>query len=191
MSSKPTREEAEKAVRTLIAWAGDNPERKELLDTPKRVVNAYNEFFSGYNVQINEKDYKTFDNSDNYDEMVVLRNIEFESHCEHHMVPIIGKAMIAYIPNKKIIGLSKIARIVDVFAKRLQIQERLVMEIAEALNSLLSPKGVGVFIESSHKCLTTRGAYKPDSLMQTTHMMGSFKEGHIRREFLELCLNRG
>jgi GTP cyclohydrolase I len=132
MNKKPTKEEAEEAVRILISWAGDNPKRKELLDTPRRVVNSYLEFFSGYKIKIEEQNYKTFPNSDNYNEMIILRQIELQSHCEHHMVPIIGKASIAYIPNQKIIGLSKIARIVDVFAKRLQIQERLTIEIGEA-----------------------------------------------------------
>jgi GTP cyclohydrolase I len=186
MSLKPSKEEAENAVRTLIAWAGDNPNRKELLETPRRVVEAYQEFFNGYNIDIRTKEYKTFPNDAHYDEMVVLQGINLESHCEHHMVPIIGKATIAYIPNKKIIGLSKIARIIDVFAKRLQIQERLVMEIAQGLDELLEPKGVGVYIESSHQCLTMRGAYKPGSIMQTTHMMGCFKEDKFRNEFFAI-----
>ena len=185
MTIKPTREQAEEAVRTLIAWAGDNPNRKELLETPRRVVDSYLELFSGYSINIDEQEYKTFDNDNNYDDMIVLREIELQSHCEHHMVPIIGKVTIAYIPDQKIIGLSKIARIVDVFAKRLQIQERLVMEIAQCLNQLLKPKGVAVFIESSHKCLTIRGAYKPGSLMQTYHMLGVFKEENKRRDFLQ------
>lgn len=188
MNKKPTREQSEEAVRTLIAWAGDNPARKELLETPRRVVDSYLEFFSGYDIKIDEQEYKTFENDYNYDDMIVLREISLQSHCEHHMVPISGKATIAYIPDQKIIGLSKIARIVDVFAKRLQIQERLVMEIAQCLNQLLKPKGVGVFIESSHQCLTIRGAYKPGSLMQTSHMMGCFKENNIREEFLKIAL---
>lgn len=183
---KPTKEQAEEAVRTLISWAGDDPKRKELLETPRRVVDSYSELFSGYNVKIDEQDYKTFDNEQGYDEMVVLREIDLDSHCEHHMVPIKGKATIAYIPDKKIIGLSKIARIVDVFSKRLQIQERLVIEIAQCLDELLSPKGVGVFIESSHQCLTMRGAYKPGSLMQTSHMIGCFKQENIRRDFFKI-----
>ena len=186
MSLRPTREKAEEAVRTLIAWAGDNPNRKELLETPRRVVDSYLEFFSGYNIKVDEQEYKIFDNDYAYDEMIVLRDIELESHCEHHMVPIIGKATIAYIPNKKIIGLSKIARIVDIFSKRLQIQERLVIEIAQCLNQLLDPKGVGVIIESSHTCLTTRGAYKPGSLMQTAHMIGCFREKDTRDEFFKI-----
>ncbi len=183
---KPSREQAEEAVRTLIAWAGDDPKRKELLNTPRRVVDSYAELFSGYNIIINDQDYTTFPNQKGYDDMVVLREVALESHCEHHMVPITGKATIAYIPDKKIIGLSKIARIVDVFSKRLQIQERLVIEIAECIDKLLKPKGVGVFIESSHQCLTMRGAYKPGSLMQTSHMIGCFKEREIRKEFFRI-----
>ena len=184
-NNKPTREKAEEAVRTLISWAGDDPTRKELLETPRRVLDAYTEFFSGYNTKIDDNIDKTFDNSMEYDEMVILRDIQFESHCEHHMVPIIGKATIAYIPDKKIIGISKIARIVDVFAKRLQIQERLSKEIAETLNKILGPKGVGIIVESAHHCLTTRGVYKPGALMQTSHMIGCFKELKILEEFLK------
>ncbi len=186
MSFKPTREEAEQAVRTLIAWAGDDPNREELLETPKRVVDSYAEFFSGYHENLNKKIDKTFDNIDGYDDMIILREIAFESHCEHHMVPIIGKAKVAYIPDKKIIGLSKMARIVDVFSKRLQIQERLVVEIANCLNQIVAPKGVGVMLESSHQCLSTRGAYKPGSSMRTMHMIGCFKEDKIRKEFLNI-----
>lgn len=187
MNNKPTREEAEEAVRTLISWAGDDPSREELLDTPKRVVNSYNEFFSGYNIDIDAENYKTFNNTHDYDDMIILRDIRLESHCEHHMVPIIGRATIAYIPDKKIIGLSKLARIVDAFSKRLQIQERLVIEIADCLNKITEAKGVGVVIESSHQCLSTRGAYKTDSLMQTAHMLGCFKDSKTRREFLKMA----
>ncbi len=183
MTNKPTREEAEEAVRTLIAWAGDNPQRQELLETPRRVVDSYQEFFCGYNKKIDSKIAKTFDNINNYGEMIILKNIHFESFCEHHMQAIIGKANIAYIPDKKIIGLSKLARITDLFAKRLQIQERLVVEIAECLNQIVEPKGVGVIIESAHQCLTTRGAHKPGSVMRTCHMIGNFKDYQIRNEF--------
>jgi GTP cyclohydrolase IA len=183
MVKRPSRDVAEEAVRTLIAWAGDDPSRKELLETPSRVARAYEEFFSGYNQTIiGEKD-KSFDNSKNYDDMVILKDIDFESHCEHHMVPIIGKASIAYIPKDRVIGLSKIARIVDVFSKRLQIQERLTIEIAESISQVTNAKGVGVVIESAHHCLTTRGAFKPASLMQTSHLLGCFKEENIRKEF--------
>lgn len=180
---KPTREEAENAVRVLIAWAGDNPKRAELIETPRRVVDAYQDFFSGYEQKLEGSTIKSFDNLHGYDEMIILRDIAIESHCEHHMVPIIGKATVAYIPSQRVIGLSKIARIVDIYAKRLQIQERLVMEIANALNEVIGPKGVAVVIESNHHCLSTRGAYKPGSLMQTSHMTGCFKQENIRQEF--------
>jgi GTP cyclohydrolase IA len=183
---KPTKTDAENAVRTLIAWAGDDPMRKELIETPARVVAAYQEFFCGYNIKIDNKITKTFDNIDNYNEMIILDNIDFQSHCEHHMVPIIGKASIAYIPDKKIIGLSKMARIVDIFAKRLQIQERLVTEIANLIDQIVNPKGVGVTIESSHHCLTTRGIHKDGSMMRTSCMLGCFKEREVKKEFFDL-----
>ncbi len=184
MNKRPTREEAENAVRTLIAWAGDNPERKELIETPKRVVNAYEELFIGYKQTITQEVGKSFENNNDYDDMIIVREIIFESHCEHHMVPIIGKAHVAYIPDQKILGLSKIARIVDILSKRLQIQERLTLEIAKSIDEIVKPKGVGVVIESSHQCLTMRGAYKPGSLMRTLHMVGCFKEDNIRKDFL-------
>lgn len=183
MSSKPSREQAEEAVKTLIAWAGDDPQRVELLDTPSRVIDSYSEFFSGYMKNLEEEAGKIFPNNDNYNEMIILRDIILESYCEHHLVPIIGKVHIAYIPDKKIIGLSKLARIADIFAKRLQIQERLCVEIANAINKMTEAKGVGVVIESSHQCLTTRGAYKPGSVMITSHMIGFFKEEKTRKEF--------
>ncbi|MGB4191677.1 MAG: GTP cyclohydrolase I FolE [Rickettsiales bacterium] len=186
MNNKITKSQAEEAVRVLISWAGDNPDREELLDTPRRVVESYQEFFKGYEINIDKSSFKTFVNKDNYDEMIILRDIRVESHCEHHMVPIIGNAIVAYIPDKKIIGLSKIPRIIDIFAKRLQIQERLVIEVAQAINKIIEPIGVGVFIESSHQCLTTRGAYKPDSLMQTMHLLGCFKQDKTRKEFLNI-----
>jgi GTP cyclohydrolase IA len=184
-SNRPTREEAEEAVRTLIAWAGDDPDRVELLETPKRVVASYEEFFSGYNKNIAQEAGKVFPNTNGYDEMIILKDIILESYCEHHMVPIIGKAHIAYIPDEKIIGLSKLARITDCYAKRLQIQERLVIEIANAIDEITQGLGVAVMIESSHQCLSTRGAYKPGSLMVTYHMMGVFKEERFRKEFFE------
>lgn len=183
MASKPSREQAEEAVRILIAWAGDDPKRPELLETPSRVVASYAEFFSGYNKDYKQEAGKVFPNKDNYEEMIILRDIIFESYCEHHLVPIIGKAHIAYIPDKKIIGLSKLARIIDIFAKRLQIQERLTVEVANAINQVTEAKAVAVLIESSHQCLTTRGAYKPGSSMITTHMIGAFKESKMRAEF--------
>jgi GTP cyclohydrolase I len=183
MNSKPTREEAEEAVRTLIAWAGDDPNREELLETPARVVESYGEFFSGYQQKIDKKISKVFDNTHGYDDMIILKNIILESYCEHHMVPIIGTASLAYIPDKKIIGLSKIARVIDIYSKRLQIQERLVIEIANSINQIVMPKGVGVVIESSHYCLSSRGAHKPGSLMRTSHLLGCFKEDKIRQDF--------
>jgi GTP cyclohydrolase IA len=177
-----TKEQALEAVKTLIKWAGDDPNRKELLETPERVVKSYQEFFKGYNMTL-DKVTKTFDKAKHYDDMILLKNIRIESYCEHHMVPIIGKAAVAYIPGDKIIGLSKIARVVEIYARRLQIQERLTVEIAEGLNTMLNPLGVGVVIEAAHQCLTTRGAHKPGSIMRTTHMIGVFKDKDIRREF--------
>lgn len=185
MNKKVTKQQAEEAVRTLIVWAGDNPDREELCETPERVVESYKEFFSGYEIGFDKNQYKTFANKNDYEEMIILKDIRIESHCEHHMVPIIGNAYVGYIPDKKIIGLSKIPRIIDVFAKRLQIQERLVIEIAQALNEVIEPKGVGVIIRSSHQCLTTRGAHKTDSIMQTSHLIGCFKEDKFKKEFFE------
>ncbi|MEK6734120.1 MAG: GTP cyclohydrolase I FolE [Pseudomonadota bacterium] len=186
MKNRPTREEAQQAVRTLIAWAGDDPDRKELLDTPKRVVKSYEEFFKGYTSSIDSKIDKTFNAPNNYSEMIILRDIDFISHCEHHMLPMIGQATVAYVPNKKIIGLSKLARIVEIFSKRLQIQERLVVEITECLDKIVEPKGVGVMIEASHQCLALRGACKPNTIMKTSHLLGCFKENSVRAEFLNI-----
>jgi GTP cyclohydrolase IA len=185
MSKKPSQEEAEQAVRTLIKWAGDNPDRKEIIDTPARVVKSYKEFFSGY-----EKDdqyiktFKVFENNSNYDEMILLHNIRMESVCEHHMVPIIGYVSVAYYPDKKIIGLSKLARIVDICSKKLQLQERLTVEIAQKIELVTEPLGVAVFINSSHQCMTTRGVHKTDASMQTTYMTGKFKQQEYKQEFL-------
>ena len=185
--NKPTREEAEEAVRTLIRWAGDDPAREGVLDTPKRVVKAYEEFFKGYATNPQEILSRTFKEVDGYDEMVVLRDITFESHCEHHMVPFIGKAHIAYLPDKKVVGISKLARLVDAFSKRLQIQEKLTAQIATSLNEILSPKGVAVVIEATHQCMTTRGVHKPGVAMQTSHMLGRFRsDPKTRQEFFSL-----
>lgn len=181
---KPSRLEAEEAVRTLIKWIGDNPEREELANTPQRVINSFAEIFSGYKINPEEENFTVFDNKYDYDDIVTVKDIDFNSYCEHHFVPISGKITVSYIPNKKIIGLSKIPRIVDIYAKRLQIQERLVIEIAQSINKLLSPKGVAVVIKSSHNCMTTRGVNKPGSLMQTSYMLGSFKDPELRKEFL-------
>ena len=173
--NRPTEVEAMSAVKTLIAWAGDNPEREGLKETPKRVVNAYKEFFSGYGANTNKILGKTFEEIENYDDIVLLKNMRFESHCEHHMVPFIGVAHIAYLPNKKVVGISKIARLLDVFAKRLQTQETMTSQIAEALQRSLQPKGVAVFIDAEHQCMTTRGISKPGTTTITTTMLGDFK----------------
>ncbi|PIR32186.1 MAG: GTP cyclohydrolase I FolE [Alphaproteobacteria bacterium CG11_big_fil_rev_8_21_14_0_20_44_7] len=182
-----SRKQAEDAVRTLLLWAGDDPEREGLIDTPKRVVRAYEEFFGGYDEDPSEILKRTFEETEGYNEMVTLKDIEFESHCEHHMVPIIGKAHIAYIPNKRVVGISKIARIVDVFAKRLQIQEKLTSQIATTIEEVLEPKGVAVIIEAQHQCMTTRGVHKSGVVMQTSKMTGLFmKDERTRAEFLQL-----
>ena len=183
----PSREEAMRAVKTLIAWAGDNPDREGLIETPKRVVKAYEEFFEGYKIDPTEILSKTFEEVEGYDEMVLIKNIKLESHCEHHIVPILGKAHVAYMPKKRVVGISKIARLVDVFAKRLQIQETLTSQIAETLQSVLDPLGVAVLIDASHQCMTTRGVYKPDSSTVTKKMIGIFKEDKIlQSQFMEL-----
>ena len=157
---KPTREEAEGAVRTLIEWSGENPDRDGLLGTPDRVVRAYEEFFAGYNEDPQSLLAKTFENISGYDELIVLKDIRLESHCEHHIVPIIGKAHIGYLPNERVVGISKLVRLVDVFAKRMQIQEALTSQIADTIQEIIKPKGVGVVIEASHQCMTTRGVHK-------------------------------
>ena len=183
----PSREEAMRAVKTLIAWAGDNPDREGLIETPKRVVKAYEEFFEGYNIDPVEILSKTFEEVEGYDEMVLIKNIRLESHCEHHIVPILGKAHVAYMPKKRVVGISKIARLVDVFAKRLQIQETLTSQIAETLQSVLDPLGVAVLIDASHQCMTTRGVHKPESSSVNKKMIGIFKEDKIlQSQFMEL-----
>ena len=183
----PSREEAMRAVKTLIAWAGDNPDREGLIETPKRVVKAYEEFFEGYKIDPTEILSKTFEEVEEYDEMVLIKNIRLESHCEHHIVPILGKAHVAYMPKKRVVGISKIARLVDVFAKRLQIQETLTSQIAETLQSVLDPLGVAVLIDASHQCMTTRGVHKPESSTVTKKMIGIFKEDKIlQSQFMEL-----
>ena len=183
----PSREEAMRAVKTLIAWAGDNPDREGLIETPKRVVKAYEEFFEGYKIDRTEILSKTFEEVEGYDEMVLIKNIRLESHCEHHIVPILGKAHVAYMPKKRVVGISKIARLVDVFAKRLQIQETLTSQIAETLQSVLDPLGVAVLIDASHQCMTTRGVHKPESSTVTKKMIGIFREDKIlQSQFMEL-----
>ncbi len=183
--SKPSREEALKAVKTLIEWAGDDPKREGLIETPKRVVAAYEEFFEGYNQDPEEILEKTFEEVEGYDEMVIVKDIRLESHCEHHIVPILGKAHIGYIPNKRVVGISKLARIVDVFGKRLQTQETMTSQIANTIQKVLDPKGVAVVIDAGHQCMTTRGVHKTESSTVTSSMKGIFKENPVtRNEFL-------
>ena len=185
--NKPSRKQAEEAVKILIKWAGDNPEREGLLETPKRVVNAYKEFFSGYDSKPEQILSKTFDEVEGYDEMVIVRDISIESHCEHHMVPFIGIAHIGYIPDKRIVGISKLARIADVFAKRLQTQEIMTAQIADTINEVLKPKGVAVVIDAQHQCMTTRGTHKTESSTITSRMLGLFRtNSNTRSEFMNL-----
>lgn len=185
LMSKPTRDQAEKAVKTLIEWAGDNPDREGLVETPKRVVKAYEQFFEGYDQDPEEILTKTFEEVEGYDEMVIVKDIRLESHCEHHIVPILGKAHIGYIPNNRVVGISKLARIVDVFGKRLQTQETMTSQIANVIQKVLDPKGVAVVIDASHQCMTTRGVHKPESSTVTSAMKGVFKENAVtRNEFL-------
>ncbi len=179
------RDEAMAAVRTLLRWTGDEPTREGLVDTPRRVVDAYAEWFSGYHEDPQEYLRRTFEEVAGYDEMIVLRDIRFESHCEHHLAPIIGRAHVGYIPNGKVVGISKLARVVDAFAHRLQIQEKLTAQIAACINTVLSPRGVGVVIDASHQCMTTRGVHKRGVSMVTSQMLGSFREdARTRAEFL-------
>jgi len=181
-STKPSQDEAIEAVKTLIRWAGDNPEREGLSETPKRVIKSYKDFFSGYELDAREILSKQFKEVDGYDEMIILKNIRLESHCEHHMVPFIGNAHVGYLPRKKVVGLSKLARLVEVFAKRLQIQEKLTAQIANAIDEVLQPKGVGVIIEASHLCVSTRGIHKHESKMVTSRMLGSFRNDQATRK---------
>ena len=182
---RPTQTEAEEAVRTLIRWAGDDPTREGLRETPGRVARAYKEFFRGYGVDPVQVLKRTFEETDGYDEMIVLKDIRFESHCEHHLAAIIGRAHIAYLPSKRVVGISKLARLLDVFAKRLQIQEKLTAQIANTLNDVLQPRGVAVVIDASHQCMTTRGVHKPGTSMVTSRMLGAFRtDPSTRREFL-------
>ena len=184
---KPSREEVINAVKTMIAWAGDNPNREGLVDTPQRVVNAYEEFFSGYNLNPDEILSKTFEEVEGYDEMVIVKNIRLESHCEHHMVPIIGKADIAYIPDKRVVGISKLARLVDIFGKRLQTQETMTAQIADTIQRVLKPKGVAVVIDAAHQCMTTSGVHKSETTTVTSRMLGLFKNNPTTRaEFMML-----
>jgi len=184
---RPSREEAEQAVETLIRYAGDDPTREGLLETPQRVVNAYAEFFSGYTKDAESVLRKTFEEVENYDEMVIVKNIDLESHCEHHMVPIIGQAHVAYIPNNRVVGISKLARVVDIYAKRLQTQETMTALIANTIQSVLEPKGVAVVIDAGHQCTSTRGVQKRNSSTVTSRMLGLFRsDSRTRAEFMQL-----
>jgi GTP cyclohydrolase I len=184
-SDRPSRATAENAVRTLIQWAGDNPNREGLRGTPARVVRAYEEWFAGYFDDPRDYLQRTFEEVAGYDEMVLLRNIRFESHCEHHMAPIIGRVHIGYLPRKRVVGISKLVRLVDVYAKRMQVQEKMTAEIAACLNSVLKPSGVGVVVEGAHECMTTRGVHRPDVTMVTSRMLGVFRTNFkTRQEFL-------
>lgn len=185
LEDHPSREEAERAVRTLILWAGDDPEREGLLDTPSRVVRSYEEFFDGYARDPVSYLQRTFEEVDGYDEMVVLKDIRFESHCEHHMLPIIGRAHVGYLPNRRIVGISKLARVVETYARRLQVQEKMTAQIAHCIQDVLDPNGVAVMIEATHQCMTTRGVHKTGVTMITSQMLGALREDpKTRREFL-------
>ena len=183
--SKPTREEAEAAVRTLLSWAGDDPAREGLVDTPKRVAKAYQDWFSGYGDDPADYLKRTFEEVEGYDELIVLRDIEFESHCEHHMAPIIGKAHVGYLPSGKVVGISKLARVVETYARRQQVQEKMTAQIAQVIQDVLQPRGVGVVIEGAHECMTTRGVHKRGVSMITSKMLGTFRDdARTRAEFL-------
>jgi len=187
---RPSREEAEAAIRTLLKWAGDDPTREGLRDTPERVARAFEDWFSGYNEDPEEFLRRTFEEVEGYDDMVVLKDIRFESHCEHHLAPIIGKVHIGYLPKNKVVGISKLARVVDTFARRLQVQETMNAQIAHCIQNVLEPKGVAVVIEATHQCMTTRGVHKPGVTMVTSTMSGEFRKNPLtRREFLSVIGN--
>jgi len=189
-TAKPSRSDAEAAVRTLIRWAGDDPDREGLVDTPDRVVRSYEEFFSGYAADPKAILERTFEEVEGYDEIVLLRDIRLESHCEHHMVPIIGKAHVAYMPHRRVVGISKLARLVEAYAKRLQIQEKLTSQVANAIDEILQPLGTAVVVEAAHQCMTTRGVQKAGVTMVTSRMLGTFREnGETRRELLAMIGN--
>lgn len=181
---KPDRAEVEAAFRTIIRWAGDDPTRPGVLETPSRVTRAFEEWFRGYKEDPEALLKKTFEEIEGYDEMVVLRGIRFESYCEHHMAPIIGRAWVGYIPNGRVVGISKLARVVDAYSKRLQIQEKLTSQIANVIDKVLKPQGVGVVIKAQHHCMTTRGVHKPDTDMVTSRMLGAFRDNPITRQEL-------
>lgn len=184
---RPSQKQTEEAVRTLLLWAGEDPDREGLVDTPRRVAKAYTEFFKGYTENAKTILSRTFEEAEGYDEIITLKNVPFESHCEHHMVPFTGKVHIGYLPNKRVVGISKLARIVDVYAKRLQIQEKLTAQIATTINEVLQPKGVAVIVEATHQCMTTRGVHKDNVIMQTSKMLGRFRsDERTRNEFMKL-----
>ncbi|HIK71898.1 MAG TPA: GTP cyclohydrolase I FolE [Gammaproteobacteria bacterium] len=187
LNTKPTRKEAEEAVKTLILWAGDNPSREGLLETPKRVVESYKEFYAGYDQDPEEVLSKVFEEVEGYDEIIIVKDILLESHCEHHMVPILGKAHVAYIPDKRIVGISKLARLVDLYAKRLQTQEAMTVQIADTIERVLKPKGVAIVIEAAHQCMSSRGVHKIETSTVTSRMLGAFRENpKSRMEFMNL-----
>jgi GTP cyclohydrolase I len=187
---RPDRAAAEAAVRTLLEWAGENPEREGLRDTPKRVVRAYEEWFQGYGEDPVELLKRTFEEADGYDEMVVLRDVRFESFCEHHLAAILGTVDVAYLPSNRVVGISKLARVIDVFAKRMQIQERLTAQIANSIEEVLQPRGVAVIVRAQHQCMTTRGVHKSGVTMVTSRMLGAFRDNEAtRREFLAIVGN--
>lgn len=183
--ARVSRRAAEQAVRTLLRWAGDDPGREGLIDTPKRVVNAYRDWFSGYDVEPREYLRRTFEEVEGYDELIVLRDVSFESHCEHHMAPIIGRVHVGYLPTDKVVGISKLARVVDGYARRFQVQEKLTAQIAGCIDEVLRPRGVGVVVDAVHQCMTTRGVHKRGVSMVTSRMLGTFRsDARTRGEFL-------
>jgi GTP cyclohydrolase I len=189
---KPSREEAEAAVRTLLRWAGDDPSREGLRDTPSRVTRGYQEWFSGYGTDPVSVLERTFEETDGYDEIVLLRDIRLESTCEHHMAPIIGRVHVGYLPHRRVVGISKLARVVEAYARRLQIQEKLTAQIANTIQDVLQPRGVAVVIEAAHQCMTTRGVHKPGVTMVTSRLLGAFREDpSTRREFMSMINRRG
>ena len=189
ISDRPNRAEVEAAFRTIIQWTGDDPSRDGLIETPARMARAFEEFFVGYSQDPAEILQKTFEEIEGYDEMIALRGIRFESHCEHHMAPIIGQAWVAYVPSGRVVGISKLARVVEVYARRLQIQEKMTAQIANTINDVLKPQGVGVIIKASHHCMTTRGVHKPDSDLVTSRMLGCFRDNSLsRQEFLSMTV---
>ena len=188
--ARPTRAEAERAVHTLLRWAGDDPSREGLADTPARVARAFEDWFSGYAQDPEEYLARTFEEVSGYDDMVILKDIRFESHCEHHLAPIIGRAHVGYLPNNKVVGISKLARVVEAFARRLQVQEKMNAQIAQCIQRVLEPKGVAVVIEAAHQCMTTRGVHKTGVTMVTSTMLGDFRSNDVtRREFLNIIGN--